>query len=46
MKLEGVDHFRTRRVQLETEPQLPVNVDGKLVTSTPQTFSVASNVPP
>jgi diacylglycerol kinase (ATP) len=46
VKLEGVDHFRTRRVQLETEPQLPVNVDGKLVTSTPQTFSVPSNVPP
>ena len=43
VKLEGVDHFRTRRVQLETEPELPINVDGELVARTPQEFSVAPN---
>jgi diacylglycerol kinase family enzyme len=43
VKLECVDHFRTRRLQLETEPELPINVDGELVTYTPQEFSVASN---
>ena len=43
VKSEGVDHFRTRRIQLETEPELPVNVDGELVAYTPQDFSVASN---
>jgi diacylglycerol kinase (ATP) len=40
---ESVDHFRTRRVLLETEPELPVNVDGELVAQTPEEFSVASN---
>jgi diacylglycerol kinase family enzyme len=43
VKSEGVDHFRTRRIQLETEPELPINVDGELVARTPQEFSVASN---
>jgi diacylglycerol kinase (ATP) len=40
---ESVDHFRTGRVLLETEPELPVNVDGELVAQTPEEFSVASN---
>jgi diacylglycerol kinase (ATP) len=40
---ESVDHFRTRRVLLETEPELPVNVDGELVPRTPEEFSVAAN---
>ena len=43
VKSEGVDHFRTQRVRLETEPELPVNVDGELVAHTPEQFSVASN---
>src|SRR5215210_1835382 len=40
---ESVDHFRTRRVLLETEPELPINVDGELVARTPEEFSVAAN---
>ena len=43
VKSESVNHFRTRRLQLETEPELPINVDGELVTYTLQEFSVASN---
>ena len=38
-----VQHFRTRNVDLNTEPGLPINVDGELVASTPQRFSVARN---
>jgi diacylglycerol kinase (ATP) len=40
---ESVGHFRTSRVHLETEPDLPVNIDGELVTRTPQDFSVDYN---
>jgi diacylglycerol kinase family enzyme len=40
---ESVDHFRTRRVLLGTEPELPVNVDGELVARTPKEFSLAPN---
>ena len=43
VKSESVDHFRTPRVTLETEPELPINVDGELVARTPEEFSVASN---
>ena len=43
VKNESVDHFRTSRVLLETEPELPVNVDGELVAKTPMEFSVAAN---
>ena len=43
VKNESVDHFRTSRVLLETEPELPVNVDGELVARTPEEFSVAAN---
>ena len=43
IKTEGVHHFRTSRVRLETEPDLPVNIDGEIVTRTPQDFSVANN---
>ena len=43
MKSESVDHFRTRRVLLETEPELSVNVDGELVARTPEEFAVAPN---
>jgi len=42
VKSESVDHFRTRRVLLETDPPgLPVNVDGEIVASTPEEFSIA-----
>lgn len=40
---ELVHHHRTARVVLETEPRLPVNIDGELVARTPQRFSVAPN---
>jgi diacylglycerol kinase (ATP) len=40
---ESVDYFRTGRVLLETQPELPVNVDGELVAQTPEEFSVAPN---
>ena len=43
IKTEGVHHFRTSRVRLETEPDLPVNIDGEVVTRTPQDFFVAHN---
>ena len=43
VKSESVDHFRTRHVILETEPELSINVDGELVAQTPEEFSVAPN---
>jgi diacylglycerol kinase (ATP) len=43
VKSECVDHFVTRRVCLETEPELSINVDGELVARTPEEFSIASN---
>ena len=43
IKTDGVHHFRTSRVKLETEPELPVNIDGEVVAHTPQDFSVAHN---
>jgi len=43
VKNQSVDHFRTRRIHLTTEPALAVNVDGELVAQTPQEFSVAEN---
>ena len=43
IKTDGVHHFRTPRVRLETDPDLPVNIDGEVVTQTPQDFSIAHN---
>jgi diacylglycerol kinase (ATP) len=43
IKTDGVHNFRTPRVRLETDPDLPVNIDGEVVTRTPQDFSVAHN---
>jgi diacylglycerol kinase (ATP) len=40
---ESVGHYRTKRVRLETEPELPVNIDGEVVTRTPQDFFIAHN---
>ncbi|HZA47111.1 MAG TPA: YegS/Rv2252/BmrU family lipid kinase, partial [Rubrobacter sp.] len=39
----GVSQYRTPRVCLETEPDLPVNIDGEIVAMTPQEFSIAQN---
>ena len=43
IKMEGVHHFRTSRVRIETDPELAVNIDGEVVAMTPQDFSVAQN---
>ena len=43
IQLEGVHHHRTERLRLETEPELPINIDGEVVTSTPQDFAVDHN---
>ena len=43
IKTDGVHNFRTPRVRLETDPDLPVDIDGEVVTRTPQDFSVAQN---
>lgn len=43
VRSEGVSHFETSRVVVETEPHLPVNVDGELVARTPEEFAVARN---
>lgn len=40
---EHIDHFRTQRVDVETDSHLPINVDGEIVASTPQRFSVVRN---
>ena len=40
---ESVSQYRTPRVRLETDPELSVNIDGELVATTPQDFSVARN---
>ena len=43
IRSDSVGHFRTGRVRLETEPALPINIDGEVVARTPQDFSVAHN---
>ena len=43
IRSDSVGHFRTPRVRLETDPDLPVNIDGEVVARTPQDFSVAQN---
>ena len=43
IRSEGVSQYRTPRVRLETEPSMPVNIDGEVVTTTPQDFSIAQN---
>jgi len=43
INVEGVNHSRTSRVRLETDPGLQINIDGELVSQTPQEFSVARN---
>ena len=43
IRSESVDHYQTSRVWLETEPELPLNIDGEVVARTPQLFSVAQN---
>lgn len=43
IRMDNVHHFRTSRVRLETDPELQINIDGELVTTTPQIFSVVQD---
>ncbi len=43
IRSESVSHYRTERVRLETDPELPLNIDGEVVSRTPQDFSVVHN---
>jgi YegS/Rv2252/BmrU family lipid kinase len=38
--LDAVGHYRTRRVRLETRPELEVNLDGELCERTPALFTL------
>ena len=43
IRMDCVNHFRTSCVRLETDPELPINIDGEVVAKTPQDFSVVHN---
>jgi diacylglycerol kinase (ATP) len=43
IKMEGVHHFRTSSIRIETDPEMAVNIDGEVVARTPQDFSVVQN---
>jgi diacylglycerol kinase (ATP) len=43
IEMEGVHHFRTSSVRIETDPDMAVNIDGEVVAQTPQDFSVVQN---
>jgi len=40
----GGRHWRTRHIHITTQPRLPVNLDGEMVDTTPEHFSVAPGV--
>ncbi|MGH3088285.1 MAG: lipid kinase [Rubrobacteraceae bacterium] len=40
---ECVEHYVTNRVHLETSPRQKINIDGEVVASSPQDFSVVPN---
>jgi diacylglycerol kinase (ATP) len=40
---EGVEHYTTKKVRLETVPEQKINIDGEVVASSPQNFSVEKN---
>ena len=37
---EGVHYYTTRKVRIETDPPLPINIDGELVDRPPEVFSL------
>lgn len=41
IRREGVHYYSTTKVRVETDPRLPINVDGELVDQTPELFSLA-----
>ncbi|TWF95262.1 YegS/Rv2252/BmrU family lipid kinase [Saccharopolyspora dendranthemae] len=40
---DQVEHFRTRALRIDTDEVLPINIDGEVVASTPESFEVARN---
>ena len=38
---EGVNYYATRAVRIETDPPVPINIDGELVDRPPEIFSLA-----
>jgi YegS/Rv2252/BmrU family lipid kinase len=40
---EGVEHYVTKRVHLETDPKQKINIDGEVVAASPQDFAVEKN---
>ena len=40
---DQIEQFRTRAVEIVTDEPQPINIDGEVVSSTPQTFTVARN---
>ncbi|WP_233576428.1 diacylglycerol/lipid kinase family protein [Saccharopolyspora rhizosphaerae] len=40
---DQIEQFRTRAVEVGTDEPQPINIDGEVVSSTPQTFEVARN---
>ena len=43
IKMDGVHHFRTSHIRIETDPEMSINIDGEVVARTPQDFSVVQN---
>lgn len=43
VRRDDVRHYRTTKVLLETDPELPVNLDGEVEARTPEQFAVAGN---
>ncbi|MGH8869742.1 MAG: lipid kinase [Actinomycetes bacterium] len=43
VRADNVTHITTRRVLVEADPVQKVNIDGEVVTQTPEEFSVARN---
>ena len=39
---EGVHYYATGAVRVETDPPLPINIDGEIVDRPPETFSLAA----
>ncbi|MDQ3506662.1 MAG: lipid kinase [Actinomycetota bacterium] len=40
---EGVEHYVTKRVHLETDPEQKINIDGEVVAASPEEFTVEKN---
>lgn len=38
-----IEHLRVKAVQIDTDQEMPINIDGEVVSSTPRHFKVARN---